>query len=109
MHTAARLSRRNVHAASAESVMALEVETMIAARLADDLTEAIENLDTLCPYKAAANLRHTLIERCLFYRGLMRQHPSSRDEIRERLKREQMMLAFAREFRRAPANASILQ
>jgi hypothetical protein len=48
--------------------MALEIERIIALRLADELVESVENLETLPTREAAANLRHTLVERCTFYR-----------------------------------------
>jgi hypothetical protein len=89
--------------------MALYLETMIAARLADDLSEAMDDLDILPPREAAANLRRTLVERCAFYRKLINDHPDSRFEVVDRLKREQMLLAFTREFRVNPVNSLLLQ
>jgi hypothetical protein len=89
--------------------MALEVETMIALRLADELVEAVENLETLPSREAAANLRRTLVERCAFHRKLMKDHPPARSEILERLQREQTLLALTREFREAPNESPLLQ
>jgi hypothetical protein len=89
--------------------MLRELESMIAARLADDLSEAMDGLDILPPHEAAANLRRTLLERCTFCRKLIRDHPDSRREVVDRLKREQLLLAFTREFRENPDNSSLLQ
>jgi hypothetical protein len=89
--------------------MALELETMFAARLADDLSEAMDDLDILPPREAAANLRRALVERCVFSRKLIKDHPDSRKELVDRLKRDQMLLAFTREFRANPADSLLLQ
>ncbi len=89
--------------------MPLELETMVAARLADDLAEAMDDLDFLPPQEGAANLRRTLVERCTFYRKLIRDHPDSRNEVVDRLKREQMLLALTREFRVDPDSSPLLQ
>jgi hypothetical protein len=89
--------------------MPLELETMVAARLADDLAEAMDDLDILPPRQAAANLRRTLLERCRFYRKLIRDHPDSCKEVVDRLKREQMLLVFTRDFRVNPDNSLLLQ
>ncbi len=82
--------------------MALQIETMVAARLAQQLTEAIEDLDILPPREAAANLRRALLGRCVFCRSLLKDHPDSFGDVIDRLKREQMLLVLTRRYQRGP-------
>jgi len=85
-----------------ELVMAMEVEMLIATRLAAELAESVRNLNALPTVEAAANLRKTLLKRCAFYRRLVKDHPESKEEVFDRLKSDQMMLVLVRQFREAP-------
>jgi acetoin utilization deacetylase AcuC-like enzyme len=84
------------------------METMIAARLARQLREAIEDLDVLEPKEAAANLRRALLCRCVFCRSLLRVHPESYRDVVDRLKREQMLLVLTRRYRVDPESSPLL-
>ena len=88
--------------------MALQIETMVAARLAQQLTEAIEDLDILPPKEAAANLRRALLGRCIFCRSLLKEYPASYRDVIDRLKREQMLLVLTRRYRVAPESSPLL-
>ncbi len=51
--------------------MAPEVQTIVALRLAEELRECIENMDTLPPQEAAAGIRKTVLARCMLLRSLL--------------------------------------
>lgn len=88
--------------------MPLQIETMVAERLAQELTEAIEDLDILPPQEAAANLRRALLGRCIFCRSLLKDHPESYRDVVDRLKREQMLLVLTRRYGVDPENSPLL-
>jgi hypothetical protein len=83
-----------------------QVDTVVASRLASDLSAAMDDLDILPPREAAANLRKTLLERCKFYRRLITDYSAA--GAHDRLKREQMLLVLTRQFRENPTNSPLL-
>jgi len=89
--------------------MALDVQTVVALRLAGELREHIENMDTLPPREAAAGIRKTVLARCMLLRSLMPDcgRRTLRAQVVEALKNEQLMLALARRIRTGRASSTL--
>lgn len=81
--------------------MPLQMEAIIALRLQDELAEWVEQFEELPPREAVAGLRKTLFERCLLLRSLLpaAERHEMRSQVLNLLKRDQRILASAREYR----------